>query len=248
MTIEAPALAAPRVTRRYDRRFYTGMAIACAIVVFVGFSPTFYLRPRFVPTSLPPYLLVHGFVFTTWIAFFIAQATLVAVRRTDIHRKLGWIGAGLAALMVVVGTTAGILSGQRDVALGQAYDQAVGREHAALTFLAVPLFSMVVFAALVAAAVSLRRQTETHKRLMLLATISLLDAAIARWPGAPPLTGVYVLQDLFIVAAIGYDLISKRRVSAVYLWGGLLIVTEQWLRGVVGQTEAWHTFARALLG
>jgi hypothetical protein len=86
-----------RATGRFDRRFYTGMA---AIAVLVGFAPTYYLRPRFVSTPLPFYLHAHGIVFSAWIAFFIAQAMLVAVRRTDVHRKLGWAGASLAALMV----------------------------------------------------------------------------------------------------------------------------------------------------
>ena len=216
------------------------MAIATAIAVLVGFAPTYYLRPRFLPTPLPFYLHAHGVVFSSWIAFFIAQVTLVAVRRTDVHRKLGWAGASLAALMVIVGVTAAILSGRRDVAAGQ--------EDAALTFLTIPLFSMVVFPVLVASAVYFRRQPETHKRLMLLATISILDAPLARWPGAPSSIGqIYVLVDLFIVAAIVYDLISRRRVSPAYLWGGLLIVAGQWSRDVVGQTEAWHAIARAIL-
>jgi hypothetical protein len=239
MTIEA-ASSVPRVNRRYDRQFFTGMSIAVAVAVFVGFAPTYYLRPSPVLEPLPFYLHAHGLVFTTWIVFFIAQAMLVAARRTDVHRTLGWAGAGLALLVVVVGTTAGILSGRRDVAVGQ--------EDAALTFLTTPIFSMVVFMALVAAAVLFRRQPETHKRLMLLATISILDAPLARWPGAPSsLFQIYLLVDLFIVAGALYDLASRRRVAPVYLWGGLLIVVGQWLREVVGQTDAWHAFARAIL-
>ena len=241
MTVDAPAIAL-RAAGRYDRQFYTGMAIAAAIAVLVGFAPTYYLRPRFVPTPLPLYLQVHGLVFTTWIAFFIAQTTLVAARRTDVHRKLGWAGAVLAVLMVVIGTTAGILSGRRFVAAGQG--------DAALTFLATPLFSMVVFPTLVAAAVYFRRRPQTHKRLMLLATISLLDAAVARWPLAIVATSgwaFYVLTDLFIVAAVLYVLASRRRVDPVYLWGGLLIVAGQLLRTVVGETETWHAIARAIL-
>ena len=62
MTIEAPALSRP-VGARYDRQFYTGMAIAAAVVVFVGFAPTYFLRAS--ETSLPTYLQVHGFFFTT---------------------------------------------------------------------------------------------------------------------------------------------------------------------------------------
>ena len=83
---------------------------------------------------------------------------------------------------------------------------------------------MTVFLALVAAAVALRSRPQTHKRLMLLATINLLDAPIARWPGAPGLTAVYVLVDLFIVAAILYDLATRRRVDPAYVWGGALVV------------------------
>lgn len=83
---------------------------------------------------------------------------------------------------------------------------------------------------------------------MLLATISLLDAAVARWP--IPFTAdwmFYVIGDLFIVAAIAYDLISRRRLEAANAWGCLLIVAGQWLRPIVGQTEAWHAISREIL-
>ena len=89
MTIEAPALSRP-VGGLHDRQFYTGMALAAAVVVFVGFAPTYFLRGSDQSTPLPTYLHVHGFLFTTWIALFIAQTSLVAARRTDLHRRLGW--------------------------------------------------------------------------------------------------------------------------------------------------------------
>ena len=76
--------------------------------------------------------------------------------------------------MVIVGTTAGIVSMRRQVEAGNG-DQAIA-------FLTTPLFSMVAFALLVSAAIRLRRDPQTHKRLMLLATISILDAAVARLP------------------------------------------------------------------
>ena len=159
---------------RYDRAFYSAMALAAAASVFVGFYPTYYLRPRFQATGLPLYLHVHGAVFTGWIVLFIVQTTLVAAHRVDLHRRLGWAVAAWAALMVVVGSTAGILSMRRDFA--------AGRQIEAMAFLTTPLFSMAVFGGFVGAAVRYRRQSETHKRLMLLATIGLLDAAVARWP------------------------------------------------------------------
>jgi hypothetical protein len=224
----------------YDRQFYTGVALAAAVVVFVGFSPTFFLRAS--DQALPVYLRVHGFLFTTWIAFFIAQTSLVAVRRTDLHRRLGWAGAVLAFVMVIVGTNAGITAMR-----GHVPDQG----DAALSFLTTPLFSMVAFATLVAAAIRLRRDPQTHKRLMLLATISILDAAVARLPFdfLRSSSWNYIpTTDVFLAAAISYDVVSRRSVHRAYIWGGVLLVVEQALRIPVGETEAWKTIARALIG
>ena len=241
MTVEAPALPRP-VGARFDRQFYTGMSLAAAVVVFVGFSPTFYLRAGSQP-PLPPYLLVHGFLFTTWIALFIAQTSLVATRRTSIHRRLGWAMAALAVVMVVVGTTAAIWSMRRQVEAGFAQQ--------AQAFLTTPLFSMAAFAAFVAAAIALRSDSQTHKRLMLLATISILDAAVARLPFEFLRTSSWnyiPTTDVFLAAVVLYDVVTRRTVHQVYIWGGLLLVIEQALRIPIGNSAAWQSIARAILG
>jgi hypothetical protein len=241
MTIEAPAVGRPIGVN--DRYFYSGMAVAAAVVVFAGFAPTYFLRASYQSTPLPMYLHVHGFLFTTWIALFIAQTSLVAARQTNVHRRLGWATAVLAVVMVIVGTTAGIVSMRGQVEAGNV-DQA-------LTFLTTPLFSMVVFATLVAAAIRLRRDSQTHKRLMLLATISILDAAVARLPFEflrTPSWAFMPATDLLLLAAILYDVASRRRVHPAYLWGGLLIVAGQALRIPIGETGMWQAIARAIVG
>jgi hypothetical protein len=239
MTIEAAALPR-RVGTRYDRQFYTGMAIAAAVVVFVGFAPTYFLRAS--PTPLPTYLQVHGFFFTTWIALFIAQTSLVAARRTAVHRRLGWATAALAVVMVALGTTAGIWSMRRQVDAGFAQQ--------AQAFLTTPLFSMVAFAMLVGAAIRFRRDPQMHKRLMLLATISILDAAVARLPFEYLRASSWnylPTTDVFLAAAILYDVVSRRTVHQAYIWGGLLLVIEQALRIPIGDTAAWQAIARSIL-
>jgi hypothetical protein len=239
MTIEAAALPR-RVGTRYDRPFYTGMAIAAAVVVFVGFAPTYFLRAS--PTPLPTYLQVHGFFFTTWIALFIAQTSLVAARRTAVHRRLGWATAALAVVMVALGTTAGIWSMRRQVDAGFAQQ--------AQAFLTTPLFSMVAFAMLVGAAIRFRRDPQMHKRLMLLATISILDAAVARLPFEYLRASSWnylPTTDVFLAAAILYDVVSRRTVHQAYIWGGLLLVIEQALRIPIGDTAAWQAIARSIL-
>jgi hypothetical protein len=241
MTIEAPALSRP-VGARYDRQFYTGMAIAAAVVVFVGFAPTYFFRASYQSTPLPMYLQVHGFFFTIWIALFIAQTSLVAARRTPVHRRLGWATAALAVVMVAVGTTAGIWSMRRQVDAGLAQQ--------AQAFLTTPLFSMVAFAVLVGAAIRFRRDPQMHKRLMLLATISILDAAVARLPFEYLRASSWnylPTTDVFLAAAILYDVVSRRTVHQAYIWGGLLLVIEQALRIPIGDTAAWQAIARSIL-
>ena len=242
MTVEAPALVRP-IGARYDRQFYTGMAIAAAVVVVIGFSPTFFLRANYESTPLPTYLIVHGVLFTTWIALFIAQTSLVAVRRANVHRRLGWAMAALAVVMVVVGTTAGIWSMRRQV------DDGFVQE--AQAFLTTPLFSMMAFAGFVGTAIARRRDSQTHKRLMLLATISILDAAVARLPLEFLRTSNWSYlptTDVFLLTAILYDVVSRRTVHQAYVWGGLLLIIEQALRIPVGETAAWQAIAHAIIG
>src|SRR5262245_41499278 len=130
---------------RADRVFYCAMALAAIAAVFIGFSRTYYLRSRFQDGPLPFYLQVHGTAFSAWMMLFLTQTSLVAARRTDVHRRLGWAGAALAAFMVVIALTAAVVSGRRNFA--------AGFENESLTFLTTPVFSMVVFLALVATAI-----------------------------------------------------------------------------------------------
>jgi len=219
------------------------MAAAAALAVLLGFARTYFLRPYFQTTPLDTEFHVHGLVFSTWIALFVVQTSLVAAGRTSVHRKLGWAGACLAALMVVVALNAAAHGAHRDIAAGHAQE--------ALAFFSTPVLSMVMFAALVALAVAKRARPETHKRIMLLATLSLLDAAVARWPipgiGDSPLA-YYAVTDAFLAAAILYDFVSRRSVSPVYVYGGLAIVVEQWARDPLGATELWQAFAARVLG
>ena len=50
-----------------------------------------------------------------------------------------------------------------------------------IAFAIVPLSGILFFAVVFTLAIANTRRPETHKRLMLLAGISLLDAAVARW-------------------------------------------------------------------
>ena len=228
----------PPTERWKDRAFYTGMAAAAIATVFRGFARSYFLRSRYFPTPLATIAKVHGAIFISWVVLFLVQTVLIARRRMDLHRRLGVLGAVLAGAVVATGTTIAIVSLRYNVAHGNL---------GALSFFAIPVGNMVVFPILVAAALVWRRQTETHKRLMLLATTSILDAAVARWPLAIMANGpiaFFAVADLFIVAGAIYDWVSRGRVHPAYLWGGLLIVGSQIVRLAIRHTAVWIAFAR----
>ena len=237
----ATAARAPLPIERWkDRAFYTGMSVAVIATVFRGFARTYFLRSQYFPTPLSAIAKVHGAVFVSWTVLFLVQTVLIARRRTDLHRRLGVLGAVLAVAMVVAGMAIAIVSLRFNFARGN---------NGALSFFAIPFGNMLVFPVLVAAAVAWRGQPEAHKRLMLLATISILDAAVARWPLAIMANGpaaFFAVTDLYIVAGVVFDLASRRRVHPAYVWGGLLIVGSQIVRLAVWHTAAWIAFARLL--
>jgi hypothetical protein len=228
--------------RRPDRLFYVLLAVVASLLVFAGFARTYYLKVYFEARPLPPLVHLHGFVFTCWFVLFLVQVTLVAVKRTDLHRRLGVAGGLLALLMLLVGVTTAIAAAKRG------FGPPGGPPP--LVFLTIPFGDILVFSILVGAGFYFRRQSETHKRLMLLATIGILTPAIARLPfafilAAGPLA-FFGLTDLFLAACVFYDTVARRRLHPAYLWGGLLIVVSQPLRLALGGTGVWLTFARWL--
>lgn len=227
------------IRRRRERWFYVGMSIAALITVFAGFARTYYLRPRFTTESLIPLLHLHGLVFTSWIMLFVTQTTLVAAHRTDIHRRLGILGGVIAVLMILIGSTTAVIRAK----LGVSPVPGVP----ILSFLVIPLGDMFVFSILVGAGFYYRRRPDVHKRLMLLATISILAAAIARLPfafiqQAGPLA-FFGLTDAFVVFCVLYDLVTLRRIHRASALAGLFIIASHPLRMMLGGTHAWLSFA-----
>jgi len=228
----------PDQNKRRERLFYPGMVVAIVITVFAGFSRTFYLRPHFQTQPLIPLLVLHGVVFSSWIVLLITQTTLIAAKRTRTHMRLGIAGGVLASLMIIIGTVTALVR-----ANGPSPVPGVNP----LSFLTIPLGDMLVFAILVGSAFYFRRRADMHKRLMLLATIGILPAAVARLPFAfiqqyGPLA-FFGLSDLFIVPCLVYDLVTRGRPHRATVLGGALIVISHPLRLIIGGTHAWLAFA-----
>jgi hypothetical protein len=148
------ATQAAVVSRPSQRRFYTGIAVVIAGIVFAGFARTYYLRGLFTAEPPPGLLHLHGLVFTSWLLLFVVQTTLVAAGRTDVHRRLGVAGGVLAATMLVVGVLTAIHAAQRGgTPLGLP----------PLRFMVIPLGDITVFSILVTAALLYRRKPEIQQ-------------------------------------------------------------------------------------
>ncbi|HYM17725.1 MAG TPA: hypothetical protein VEU06_04105 [Micropepsaceae bacterium] len=234
------ALEQQPARRNTDRIFFTGMALAAALTVLVGFAPSYFMRSAELP-ELRPLYQIHGAVFTCWILLLIAQTSLVSVRRTDIHRKLGVMGAVLAAAVFTLGVTVSIETLRRQSGGSPGLDPRM--------FLSIPLGDIIAFGVLVTTAVVLRRRSDWHKRLMLLATISVLTAAVARGlaqvhAGGP--VGLFLGTDVFVAVVIVYDFLSRGRVHPATLFGaGMVALFKPALFAISGST-LWLSFAEAL--
>lgn len=227
--------------RRLDHTFFAVFAAFLVAAVLVGFGPTFYLKPFFTSPPISRTIVwVHGFVMAAWVLLFIAQVYFVSAKKIKLHQKLGIAGVGLAVLVFVVGLLTSIAAAKYGSPSSPAN---VDR----LEFMIVPFGDMLVFALLFGAAIYFRRKPANHKRLMLLLAITLLPAAIARFPGGMtdsigPLW-FYGVPTLLITALIALDAWKSGKLNRVFLFAGGLVIAGFWLRLPLGSTQAWLGFA-----
>jgi hypothetical protein len=236
------AITAPiSSNRRRDHLFYMTLAVLAALMIFWGFSQTYYLKPLqslgVLPESpkLTVLLHVHAAVFTLYVLLYLCQTALILRGRRALHMALGWASVVLIPAMVVLGTIAvfwGAKMGHK-----QNWPDA---ESAAL----VNIVAVYLFALLAGAGILLRKRPEAHRRLMSLSFVTLLPPAIARSPIVtlgPP--AVIFAIFAFLLAGPIYDLITRRRVHLAYIPGVVLFtIAGPPARVALGSTLAWRHF------
>jgi hypothetical protein len=224
-----------------ERRFYLGMAIAILAIMFAGFAPSFYLRgmvPPYAPFLPMTWLVIlHGLLFTGWLALFMTQVGLMSSGRPHVHRRLGLIAFAMLPAMIVVGLL---------VAIGGVARHSGPPDLSPLTWLAVPLLDIPVFTGLIAAALYHRRTPQTHKRLMLSALIGLTPPGTGRLLapiGVPMPVAIIGSQVLLMAALAAWDLKSRGRLHPVTIIATIVLVGSWLFRFAIWQTEPWLAFA-----
>lgn len=231
-----------------ERTFYTGITIAIAVVVFIGFARTFFLHSLFPEAQSfaapEPIFTAHGIVFAAWTGLLLMQALLIRGGKITMHRSVGWVGLALAILMVVNGTYSSLIAAARPGGF-------IGVPIPPEQFLIFPLADLALFGIFVALAIAKRTDPQSHKRWMILATVNLLEAAIIRIPveiigaGAPFTSRG--LSYLFIVAMVVWDFRSRGKIHPATLWGGILIVISLPIRMMLMSTQWWTDIASWLV-
>ncbi len=159
--------------------FWHRMAIGLAIFIVFGFLQ-FALRGFVDPVAAPFWVHLHGVAMLAWLALLIVQPTLVSRDNLVLHRRLGWIGAGLALFITGLGIFTGVAS------------LVLNRFPPFFTppyFLALTTVESLVFGLMVWAAIRRRHTTAWHRRLMIGATIVILEPALGRILPMPLMIG-----------------------------------------------------------
>lgn len=223
----------PSSSRRPTRFFFTALGLAFILIATLGFAP--HMLAFFGGTfKIPPIAHVHGAIMSSWLLMFVLQARFAALGRMDLHRRVGGaaIWLGVVVWFVLIGITL------RDY-FAQPYPM---NEN---IFYSLPqLYIIVAFAPLLVGAWRMRNKPKWHKRLMAVATICLLQAAVDRLAFLPFHAPVYWPQiaclDLLLIPMVAYDFATDRQLhrGTVVACGWLIAVQVGVL--ILWPSAWWH--------
>lgn len=231
---------------RRRSKFFVGMSVIMFLIVLVGFAKTLYLRAFFDVPAIPPHVYAHGAILTAWFALFCLQTTLVTGGRTDLHQRLGVVGAGVGVAVILANVAVLWGVGPRLRAEFQS-----GQVDPAFLIGAVwgDFGSLIAFAVFLSAGLVLRRRPEAHKRLMFLASVSIVGPALGRVMLWPIFVGIHTVNFstagmIFLLGGLViYDLVTTKRVHPATTLGGAFRI----LVWVGAQTVAASEFGQAFV-
>jgi hypothetical protein len=230
-----------------ERHFHAGMAWLFVIVAVAGFAPRSLAIVSGMMPSPPLVVHLHAAVMASWVSLLAVQATLSLAGRMDLHRKWGAASQVVAPLVLIMLIAITVI--RQNAAAGTPAGPIVNN------ILLVQIRSIVLFPIFFIWALRTRRtDPEMHKRMMLLATLMLLDAAIARMSWLPynefpkRYLAVHIYLLLLLVPALLHDLIRRERIHRAWVWGLALtlpwVVATEFLWG----SHGWRELGPKLVG
>ncbi len=251
-TLAMPKLAAPTAVGA-GVWFYFGMATVFAVIAFVGFVPSYFVKVANQTFTAPPIFHIHAVLFFSWTLLNVAQAWFVATGRLYNHRNWGMLGIALGTGMVV----SVLLVIITVVRVAEAHG--VGIPVKRFEFLS--FSSAMKFALFFGAAIAFVQRSEIHKRLIVISNSTLLGAPIGRLvllilvphgvPGGPPPHVILLIVFLSyapMFAGMIYDWRTRGRPHPVYIAGLVLGLGAGFLVPVIARTDAWMSVINYVVG
>ena len=264
MSVEAVSIPSQTAaTQHSDRVFYACMAALLFAVAVIGFGPNSVGILAGTRPEPPARVHVHAALMASWLVLLLVQTSLVATGRIAVHQKLGFASFVLAPAMFLAMLWLTFAPYYLFLAAGpQSAPASPPPLDVAARGVAFSLFVQGRAALLFAifytwAALARRTAPETHKRMMLMATLVVIDAALGRmswlhgWTGIADADGytiVHLYQLMLLAPAVVYDLVRFGRVHAAYLIGVGLFLPFVIATHVLWNHPAWQRAVGALFG
>jgi len=231
----------------FERHFHAGMAWLFVLVAVVGFAPRSFAIVTGTMAVPPLVVHLHAAVMASWVLLLATQATLALTGRMDLHRRWGLASLVVAPLVLTMLIAVTVVR-QNDAA-GTPGGPIVNN------ILFLQIRSILLFPTFFVWALRTRRtDPQMHKRMMLLATLMLLDAAIARMNWLPynvfprHYLAVHLYLLLLLVPALLHDLLREGRIHRAWVWGLALVVPWVVATEFVWDSHWWRAFGPKLVG
>ena len=246
-----------------DRWIFVFMAAWFIAIVLAGFIPDSLMKIEMVRTGQrPPFPIVlhmHAVAMGTFLLVLLAQTTLMATGRRELHMKLGVFAVALAAALVVIGFVLAptmyhqVWAGAQ-AAPPEAREKALGALSFVENILLLQIRIGILFPLLLAIGLRARRgNAGLHKRMMILATAMAIPAGIDRIPWLPRTIPANPLSaDLYTLLAVSpmfvWDVVRNGRVHrAWWIWLAVFLPFAV-LVNALWDTPWWHSTAKAIMG
>lgn len=226
---------------RKPKYFYTCIGFLFLILTFLGFFPSFQNMRH---GSLQVHWLTHfhSLVMTSWLLLYLTQTMLIATGNLRIHRSLGILSfaVGISVIITMIVVSFHFLIANHPPEGSFIFDTLL------FDFSEIPCFSLLFLWGM-----KLRkRDSGAHKRLLTLATVALLLAAVDRIQrnNAFPSLGVeypitsFIYLNILLVPLFVYDFIMLKRIHKITLIGTAIIIFLQVIVNNAYQSPAWHHF------
>lgn len=249
-TAHLGAMAEPRTFSL----FYLGLSLGMSVVVFWGFAYTYFL-PNFAGTypEVSPTIHIHGWSFFLWFLLLPLQALLMAKGRRRAHITLGGASLALAAVMVFTGVLVASVRIQQGLSASDSNEFTLfWKEFGQLI-----MYNMILFVGFYGTAIARRNTPDMHKRMIILASASVLPAAIFRiivglgdlnWLATPGwvMPAAFFLPATFVALGMVHDRVVRGSVHHAYLVGLPILIVVHGLGLALAGTAAGEAVSRIM--